>query len=189
MIFAQSAIVMNRMSAELEFFPISIAGIAIGQGFHQRPNFSRQWDCKQEISCKGWLRRTLVRAQLVAGGAGFFGALIGRREWVTAGDNSRPFGEEGMGVVGKAGKDTLNTTIGVLGYQLRPRWSVGAQVIRCSATELPNRSVTSLLFVNHLRGSTSYLLGAGTYASDHVSLGFTLAAMFSINEIRSIGFL
>lgn len=188
-IYAQSAGVMNRLTAELEFFPISIFGIALGQGIHQRPQFSRQWDCDNAISCKGWLARTTLRAQMVLGAAGFFAAGVLRKEWISATDNSRPFGDEGMGITGKPGGDRFLTATAVLGYQLRPNWSLGTQMIRCSAELMPNRSVTSLVFVNHLRGDTSYVLGVGTYLNDYVPIGFTVATLINVNVQRALGFL
>ncbi len=184
----QSAGVMNRATVELEFFPISIFGIAVGQGMHQRPNFSQQFDCKQ-VSCSGWLSRTSLRGQFVVGAAGLFAGFIVRREWVSSENKTKPFTDEGMGVLGNTGQDSLLTATWALGYQLHPKWAVGAQVIRGAALTHPNHSLTSALFVNYFRGSTSYIVGGGSYVSDFVRPGFTMVTMIVFNGIRPIGFL
>ncbi len=184
----QSAGVMNRATAELEFFPISIFGIAVGQGMHQRPNFSQQFDCKL-VSCSGWLNRTSLRGQFLVGASGMFAAFVVRREWVSSEDKSRPFTEEGMGVLGNTGQDSLITATWAAGYQFHPKWAVGAQVIRGAALTHPNRSLTSALFLNYIRGSTSYIVGGGSYLSDFVRPGFTMVTMIVFNGIRPIGFL
>lgn len=188
-VYFQTAGLMNRATAEIEFFPVSIIGFAIGQGFHSRPNISSQFDCKS-VQCHGWLNRTSIRAQMVLGAQGIFTAFVLRKEWVTTTtQGGRPFSEEGMGIVGASGGDQLLTSVWALGYQFHPKWSVGGQVIRGASIQHPNRSLTSVAFLNHFRGNTSYILGAGNYLSDFMKPGFTAVAMITINGLRPIGFL
>jgi hypothetical protein len=165
-------------------------GFAAGYSLHQRPRFSQQFDCDAQASCQGVLRRSMIRGQLVAGAKGVFSAALLRMEWVSPLASSAsplPFSEEGMGILGKASGDRLMTFQGTLGYRLTPAWSAGTQLIHCSAAELRNTSAMTLLFVNHLRGNASYVLGAGNFRSSSIETGFAVAAFVTVNVRRPIG--
>lgn len=185
----QTAFVMNRATAELEIFPISIFGFAVGQGIHQTPSLSQQFDCKTSSACKGVLDRTSLRAQALVGYQKFFGLLVVRKEWITQASANRPglpFTDEGLGIRGAPGRDQFVSMNGAFGYQIDSKWVGGTQFMKARSVGLGEDCLTSLLFVTRFAGVTSYTIAGGTYRSEHVKLSPTIAFQIHINKARAI---
>ncbi|MBL7716140.1 MAG: hypothetical protein JNL01_11810 [Bdellovibrionales bacterium] len=182
----QTAFVMNRVTAELEVFPVSILGFAVGQGVHQTPAMSQQFDCKLDSACKGVLDRTSIRAQALVGYQKFFGLLVARKEWIRQNASAKPFTDEGLGIRGAPGRDQFVSMNGAFGYQLDSKWVTGIQFMKARSVILSEDSLTSLFFVTRFSGVTSYTVAAGTFRSDHVKLSPTVAFQIHINKARAI---
>jgi hypothetical protein len=176
---------MNRATLELEFFPVSIFGIAAGRGYHQRPKFSSQFDCDKE-SCNGVLVRDTIRAQLLLGYQGFFSALVLRKEWIQSSLSDVLFTEEGAGVLGRGGGDQLMTKTWALGYS-KDRWTYALNLIHTEFIQNRNFALTSVLIVNRAHETFSWTFGAGTFASSHMERGLTFVGMLNYNVKRMIG--
>lgn len=178
--------IMNQTGAELEFYPISLLGFAVGHSFHQRPDFSTQFDCKL-VSCQGTLQRTSIRTQVGLGFDRWFSTLTFRREWIQSSVKGRLFTDEGAGVIGNSGGDQLNTYNFVFGRTLSREISVGYNLLHARFVQNRNHSVTQIFFVNKIFKDFGLVVGAGSFHSDHMPIGLTVVTMLQFNVFRPIG--
>lgn len=171
----QSAIATNRIFVELELYPVSLLGFAVGSGFSSRTlNLDSVHDCVI-FMCNGWLWRDYARTQFVVGAKGVF--LIGwaRYESFRAQEDMRAFREEGSGLIGQSRNDEMATWTAILGYTLSKDWNVGYAYSEQRFVHSRNENQTWLVLLNHLRGRGRYSIGAGEFMSSHHRPGWTVS--------------
>ncbi|MBL7713960.1 MAG: hypothetical protein JNL01_00745 [Bdellovibrionales bacterium] len=181
--------ISNRAFAEVQFFPISILGLAAGYGVHHRLSKNPNYDCIIE-QCKGGLSRSYVRGQFLAGALGAFVLLQARVDQINNSTDSRPFLEETSSLFSSAAQDRLQSTSVMLGYTIDPTWTVTTSWNRQqfqNAGDAGAQNRTLMVNVSRFSGKWNTTLGAGTYDSSHLKNSITFALFIQWMGQRNLG--
>lgn len=165
---------VNRASAEWEVFPVSIFGLAVGQGGHARVDQSSIFDCAVN-QCGGFFGRTYLRSQLIVGAKGLFLLSHVRFDWIYP-DSNRPFVEDHSTLLGAPGGDRLLTTSLMLGYLIREGMAAGITYQRAWFMDSRNHHFSAAGVFNWFFGRLGVSVGAGAYGSSHQDIGPTFGA-------------
>lgn len=165
-----SSYVISRGSAEVEFFPISVFGLAAGTSVASRGGFDfPDFDCER-ISCDGTLRKKHLRSQLVLGAGGWSFLWKNRIDWFEAGSAARPFLDDLSNLVARPGRDELRSATAALGYRLNGRWMTGLAVDLQKFSGSGSHNQGTYWILNGRSRAWRALAGAGVYRSSHQEL-------------------
>lgn len=186
---AQTLGVSSRAWGEVQFFPVSILGIAAGYGGHYRASKNPNYDCIIE-SCTGGLSRSYIRGQFVVGALGAFLIAHGRIDDFGNMASTNSFLEDTSSLFATGRKDRLKTTSMMLGYTIDPMWTVSTtwtrqQFSNGGANAAQNRQLTAN--VSRFSGKWNTTLMAGTFSSSHLKPGFTMGVMIQWMGSRNLG--
>jgi hypothetical protein len=183
----QTAGTVNRASAGLEIYPISILGIRGGYGLSQRTlSYVQDFDCS-EVMCDETLNYDYLQANLMGGYQSFILSVMGKYEKFTASDSSKPFYEEMSYLVGQAGHDDLRTLDVFAGYKLSERWTSGVRAIYQEFVFSQNNSSSMFAVGSYTEGFWNGMLALGQYKSSHQDSRFSAILSISYNGIKGIG--
>ena len=179
---ASTSLVVNRIGAQIEIFPISIMGLVVGQSYSSRSVDLDTLPCDQ-VDCHGRLAKTYFRFHLV----GAYGDLFFRPEWSIENQNfSREtvYGDEGSNLVGTTGGDVLVKSEVLVGYALAPDWKVAFLAARAHMQNVkPSENkfwgVIGIHDFKMFDRSFSATAAIGRYESTFWSPGLTVAAVLS----------
>ncbi len=175
----QTSGIVNAATAELEFYPISIFGIAIGEnlsGRNLKP--ADEFDC-QLFHCGGRLQRKFVRSQLALAAGPYFFILKGRWEEISPSQDDRDFLEESSNLLGDRHGDRLETRDAIIGYRLSDSWrfAVAGTIQRFAEAQTDNQVV--YLAAGFGWADWQVMSGVGQYQSTHQEPG--LAAFLTLS--------
>ncbi len=170
---AQTIALVSRISTEVEFYPISIFGIAAGTGASWRSGGADAvFDC-QSVQCGGVLWKSWLRAQAVgAAGPVFFGTGA-RLDWFLADRGHTGFVEESSNLLGSGSADQLFSTWLMTGVHFGSGWDSMAWVTYNRFLQTGALSFSSSLAVKKSFQALplSIMGGGGTFESSHQGLG------------------
>jgi hypothetical protein len=183
----QTAGTVNRASAGLEIFPISILGIRGGYGVSQRTlSYVQDFDCS-EVMCDETLNYDYLQANLLGGYKSFILSVMGKYEKFTASESVKPFYEEMSYLVGQADHDDLRTLDVFAGFQLSDRWTSGVRGIYQEFVFSQNNSSSMFAVGRYTEGFWQGTLALGQYKSSHQDSRFSAILSVSYNGIKGIG--
>lgn len=164
--------VINGVKGEIEIFPISILGFAVGRQY-VNSNFDFNFLECSKITCEGEFQRNYVETKMVLGHKGFIIMGSFKVDTLTSPSESRPMADWRNVIVGDPGEDVQhdkkliiakifhNHMVGVLMENTR---FIGSGEMKESYAAIYNVRYSK----------TSYMLGVGTFKSDQQPLGFQL---------------
>lgn len=185
----KTAGVVNRLTASLEFFPISILGLSGGGGVDYR-NYDKfsGVDCSSYV-CDQRLDFKFVQAQLIGGFGKFVGVVIGRYDWYQISSNGRPFYDYMSYLTARPEKDDLRSLTLLALYRPDETWSYGVVAFyqQMVLSESNNSSIFGV--ANYKWGDWQATLGAGTYQSDRQNQNPAVLFDLQYTARRGIGLL
>lgn len=183
----QTAGTVNRASAGLEIFPISILGISGGYGLSQRAlSYVQDFDCAQ-VMCNETLSYSYLQANLMGGYQDYIFSVMGRYEKFTASESIKPFYEEMSYLIAQPDHDDLRTLDVFAGYKLSDRWTTGVRGIYQEFIFTQNNSSSMFAVGRYTEGFWQGTLGLGQFKSSHQDSRFSAILSVSYNGIKGIG--
>jgi hypothetical protein len=183
----KTAAVVNRITADFEFFPISIFGVSGGAGSDYR-NYDQfnGVDCTTLI-CDRRLDFKFLQAQLTAGISKFIGVAIARYDWQQAPASDKPFYDYMSYLIGHPGHDDLRSLTLIALYRHDEKWSYGTIAFFQQMILSEGNYSSAFGVANFKDGPWQATLGLGAFQSDHQRQN--PAALFQIQYVgrKSIG--
>lgn len=168
---AQSIALVSRVSTEIEVYPISIWGVAMGAGANWRSATSSDlFDC-QVVQCGGVLWKSWLRTQAVAAAGPLFFGAGARLEWIWADRGHTGFVEEGNNLTGSGAADQLFSPWIMSGVDLGAGWRTFAWVSYGLFLQSQSHYFSSSAALGKTWGEWSVAGGAGTFQSNYQGLG------------------
>jgi hypothetical protein len=126
--------VVNRIGAEVQFFPISILGVSAGFDSGVRNFVPKFLDCGV-YECTGRVDRNYLRFILFGAVKDFSFNLNFRTEVIRSYGSGKPFFDEMTLVRGRSSGETITTFSPILLYRLSEEWSVGGASLYSTAVD------------------------------------------------------
>ncbi len=182
----QSSGVVNSATMDLEFFPVKILGIAVGQNLSGRNLKPADFDCL-DIHCGGRLSRQYYRAQAALGFDKYFFLYKYRVEQIDSNYSDRDFLEETSNLVGEKNGDRLSTQEFILGYTISDHWKSAliSSHQKFKVTGHSNRFM--YLGAGYSWQKWQVFAGAGQYQSTHQSQRMSAFASLTWTGAKSMG--
>ncbi len=162
-----SIFLINRITAELEFYPISLLGFSAGGGVSQRDvQKYKDFDC-DALRCRGELTYELIRANLTLGYADFFFNARGTYQKFHSASRTQAFYDEMSYLVGQAGGDDQRSLQILGGQKISDKWSALVAGSFQEFIHTRNNNAAVLALVNYTEGPWRASFGLGEYRSTH----------------------
>ncbi|MBX7231916.1 MAG: hypothetical protein K1X29_07495 [Bdellovibrionales bacterium] len=169
----------NAGTLKLEFFPVSILGIAGGGESVSNNTKYKPFNC-QTYQCLGKTWRTFVETTLKVGYGPWFVLGRGRLEdWHQEPGHSKDFIEPNSGLAAKFDGDRLKNLLVATGWKLNDHWTLLYTGIFAQMMITRGKSETQLGLVKWNHEGWEIYLGAGTYRSELKPIAVT--AVLDIN--------
>lgn len=177
----------HRASLQVDFFPLSVFGLAAGYAVSSRQADLEGIDC-QVNNCRGAWKAPFVQANLVFGYAGWYLLASRQLQFMQSEETTRPLAEEYSYLIAQSDRDRLCDTNIIFGYQFLPEWSAGLQhhVHRMLESQNSNEQIT--LYGRWERGPYAFTLGAGSFAAPTITKSFTANLIFEWKLKPRLGF-
>lgn len=164
--------VINSVKGEIEVFPISILGFAVGRQYvHSNFDFNF-FDC-EEITCKGEFQRNYVETKMVLGAKGFI--LMGsyKVDTMTSPDRDVPMADWRNVIIGEPGEEVQIDKKLLVAY-LFGKHMAGVLLENTQFLGSRERKESFAAVYQIRRNDTNYMIGAGAFHSDQQPMGFQL---------------
>ncbi|KYG66923.1 hypothetical protein AZI86_07815 [Bdellovibrio bacteriovorus] len=159
--------VLNRGAASLEFYPVAILGLVGGAGFSVRnSSYYSDFNCN-DVLCNETLTYEFLRARLLGGYKSFLVSIMAKHEKFKSKNKIKPFYEEMSYLVGDIEGDDLKTLNVVAGIKLSDRWNLGVLAIFQNFIHSENNNSSMFVVGNYNEGFWQGSLGLGQYKSSH----------------------
>lgn len=176
---ASSSAVINSIKGEVEIFPISFIGVAIGrQLMHSNFDFDF-FDCNK-VNCKGEFQRNYIEGKIALGLKGWFAAAHYKIDTMTSQNFSLPMADWRNVIIGAPRRDIQIEKKLVLGKSFSNKM-VGALI---DSVEFQTSGEIRESFIGvyqFTQKDTIYMFGAGAFHSDQQPMGFQF--YFRLNHI------
>jgi hypothetical protein len=162
--------VVNAFKAEVEVFPISFLGFAVGRQY-QNSNFEFPFfDCER-VTCKGEYQRNYIESKMVLGYAGWIVMGNYKVDTLLSPDKEVPMADWRNVIVGEPGEEVQidkKLLVGkIFGHQML------GLLIENTLFEGSRERKESFAAIYQLRKKdTSYMFGAGGFHTDQQPMGF-----------------
>ncbi|MGE0615153.1 MAG: hypothetical protein AB7P04_05905 [Bacteriovoracia bacterium] len=184
----ETSVVLNRLIAQIDVYPISILGVSFGQSYGWRAFDNSAFDCTVFV-CRGLLRRTYLEARSILQAWRLTLVNSARFEYLVPSDDSRPgaqFSDESSVLPGASGGDHLFRYEGALVYEIREHLHAGGLFTwsRMSGTDTTQDAEYAI--VKWDNGPWSWVGGVGMFYSDRKprALSFVLSLRWTgANEL------
>jgi hypothetical protein len=162
--------VINSVKAELEVFPISIIGFAVGrQILHSNYEFPF-FDC-EEVTCRGEYLRNYVETKMVLGHKGWIALGNYKIDTLHSPNGERPMVDWRNVIVGEPGEEVQIEKKLLLGKLFSNKMlGVLIENVRFEGSGERKESFAAVYQERHK--DTSYLLGVGGFHTDQRPMGF-----------------
>lgn len=183
---AQTSFLVNSIMPQIDFYPISILGLYAGKDFTRRDLNVPNFDCINEVTCKGWMNREYIGSRMALAFKNLF--LMSEYRIIKAHGQKvdRPFAEERSSLIGHAGYDYLHRFDLITGYKLTDHYSVGYLLHRNEMQRLPNTSLMQMGFVSYQMNHWNILFGNGTFRSRDDKTFYSSLLMLQWNGSRGL---
>lgn len=181
-----TSILVNRAEVAVDLFPVSFFGLSAGIRGSQRAVSLDTLDCNA-VYCRGLLGTAYLRPQLLLGYGPFSALAALHVAWLASSNSTEPFGDDVTNLAGNAGGDHLVGSELAAQVRLTPAIAAGTYL---SADHMIGSGSTNdmiSVFGKYLRGSFSYMAGAGAYESTTQSRAFTCYAIVGWTGIPAVG--
>lgn len=174
-----SSAVINSAKGELEFFPISILGFAVGRQYINSNYDFPFFNC-DEIICDGEFQRNYVESKMVLGHAGW--VIVGhyKVETLRAPNSNKPMADWRNIIIGDPGEEVQIEKKLIFGKQFSNKL-VGIMLENVQFQGSGQRRESFAAVYQERRGDTSYMIGAGALHTHEVPMGFVM--YFRIHHI------
>lgn len=185
----KSALLINRVTAAIEVFPVSILGLTVGGGIDAR-NYNKftDFDCSK-LLCEQSLSFQFTQARLIAGFGNFVGIITGRYDWYRAETGTRPFYDEMSYLIGQAGADELKTLNVLALYRQDDIWGYGAMANYQQFIYNASNNAAMFAIGTYTEGTWRTTIGLGQFHSSHQAQGFAMVFSMTYIAQKSIGLL
>jgi hypothetical protein len=167
---ASSSAVVNSAKAEIEIFPISFIGLAVGRQY-QNSNFEFPFfDC-EAVTCKGEYQRNYVESKMVLGFKGWI--LLGnyKVDTLLSPDKRIPMADWRNVIVGEPGEEVQIDKKLMFG-KIFSNQMLGV-LLENTRFEGSGERKESFAAIYQLRQKdTSYMMGIGAFHTDQQPMGF-----------------
>lgn len=165
--------VINSFKGELEVFPISILGFAVGRQYvHSNFDFNF-FEC-EDVTCEGEFQRNYVETKMVLGAKGFI--VMGSFKVDTLSgpkDNNKPMADWRNVIIGDPGQDVQHDKKLLVAYLFGNKMAgVLMENTQFQGSGERKESYAGVYQVRY--DNTNYMIGAGTFRSDQQPMGFQL---------------
>jgi hypothetical protein len=161
--------VINGIRGELEIFPISFLGLAVGRQY-QHSNFEFPFfDCDQ-VTCKGEYIRNYVETKMVLGHKGW--VVLGNYKIDTIRSPSRdaPMADWRHVIIGEPGEEVQHDKKMIVAKMFSNKLAgVLIENVQFMGSRERKESFAAVYQVRH--NDTSYMLGAGTFRTSQEPMG------------------
>lgn len=162
---AQTSFLVNSIMPQLDFYPISILGFYIGKDITRRDLNVPNFDCINEVTCKGWMDREFVGSRMALAFKDFYLMSEYRLSRANGQKANRRFAEERSSLIGHADHDYLHRKDLILGFKLTDQYSIGYLGHHNHMQLFKNSSFMQMGFVRYQQGDWNFLFGNGTFRS------------------------
>ena len=171
--------VINSIKGEIEVFPISILGFAVGRQY-QNSNYDFPFmDCGVQV-CDGEFTRNYAETKMVLGHAGWVAVGFFKYETLRGPDSSRPIADWRNVIVGEPGEDVQIEKKLIFGKQFSNKL-VGVLLENVRFEGSGERKESYAAIYQQRNGDTNYMVGAGVLHTDQQPMGFVM--YFRIHHI------
>lgn len=164
--------VINSVKGEIELFPISILGFAIGRQYiHSNYDFDF-FDC-QKITCKGEFSRNYVESKMVLGHKGWVVMGNYKVDTLRSPDKKVPMADWRNVIIGEPGEEVqIDKKLLVAKLFSNKMLGVLLENTHFLGSRERKESFVGVYQVRH--GDTNYMVGAGAFHTDQQPMGFQL---------------
>ena len=174
-----SSAVINSVKGELEVFPISILGFAVGRQYiHSNYDFPF-FKC-DDVICQGEYQRNYVESKMVLGHAGWVVVGHYKVETLRAPNGNQPMADWRNIIIGDPGEEVQIEKKLIFGKQFSNKL-VGVMLENVRFEGSGQRRESFAAIYQERRGDTNYMIGAGALHTDQVPMGFVM--YFRIHHI------
>jgi hypothetical protein len=164
--------VINSIKGEIEVFPISILGFAVGRQY-QNSNFDFPFmDCGVQV-CEGEFIRNYAETKMVLGHAGWVAVGFFKYETLRGPDSSRPIADWRNVIVGEPGEDVQIEKKLIFGKQFSNKL-VGVLLENVRFEGSGERKESYAAIYQQRNGDNNYMVGAGVLHTDQQPMGFVM---------------
>ena len=185
----KTSAVTNRLTAALEFYPISIFGLSAGGGadFSHYNRFTGI-DCNR-VTCSGTLMFQFFQAKLIGGIGKFVLTATARYDSYYTHESAQSFYDYMSYLVGQPGHDDLRSLTLLSLYRLNDTWAFGGVGIFQQMVLSHGNNAEVFVVGNYTRGAWQLSAGIGDFHSDHQPLEPAALMLLTYTFNRSIGLL
>lgn len=162
--------VINSFKGELELFPISILGFAVGRQFiHSNYDFPF-FDCG-DVTCQGEFVRNYVESKMVLGHKGFIVMGSYKTDTLRSPDKTHPMADWRNVIVGEPGEEVQIDKKLLLAYAWGHQMT-GVLMENTLFVGSRERKESYAAIYQYRHRDTNYMIGAGGFHSDQQPMGF-----------------
>lgn len=185
-VVGQTSFLVNSLMPELNFYPISILGFSIGKDFTHRDLNVPNFDCINEVTCKGWMNREFIGSRMALAFKDLY--LMSEYRIIKAHGQKvdRPFAEERSSLIGHPDYDYLHRFDLITGYKLNDHYSIGYLLHHNVMRRFDNSSLMQLGFVRYQMDKWNLLFGNGTFRNRDDKLFYSSLLMLQWNGARGL---
>lgn len=166
-----SSIMVNTFSGEVQVYPISLLGFAVGTAYTDRQTKKlKEFDCDQ-VDCQGTISRFYIKSSVLLGYQRFKMAYFFQRDFINTSHSDKSMAELNTFLLIKSGTSTLDRQTLFMGFDIGNNKDLG--VLYLTGTVDQARSVNQYLIMQHRRGQWKGTAGLGTFESDYVHRDFS----------------
>jgi hypothetical protein len=185
----KTAGLINRLTAAVEVYPISILGLSVGGGTDLR-NYNKftDFDCGS-LMCDQSLNFQFAQARLIVGYEKLLGVITARYDQYRAETGKQDFYDEMSYLVGRKGQDDLRTLNVLALYRQDDTWAYGVLALYQQFIFSQSNSSSVFALVNYTEGPWRASLGAGEFHSSHQGQKPSLLFSLQYTGIKGMGLL
>lgn len=183
---AQTSFLVNSIMPQLDFYPISILGFYLGKDLTRRDLNIPNFDCINEVTCKGWMNREFVGGRTALAFKDLYLMSEYRISKAHGQKANRPFAEERSSLIGHADYDYLHRFDLVAGLKLDEQYSVGYLLHRNEMQRFDNSTLMQMGFVRSQLNQWNILIGNGTFRSRDDKTFYSALLMLQWNGSRGL---
>lgn len=178
-----TSFLVNTAIAELQVYPISIFGFAVGSSYAYRSvKKNEEYDC-DKVSCTSELHRNYFRANLNLGAGNFISSLSYQVEhYYISKDDNLPSVDLGTLLLLPQENGQQEKMVAFLGYKASEFIDVGVlemfNQVKDPSTDIKTKSEGQYLVARLKQGEFKYMGGVGTFGTDYNEKSF--AAIFKV---------
>jgi hypothetical protein len=167
---ASTSVVVNSLKGEIELFPISFLGFAVGRQY-LNSNFDFPFfDC-EKVTCKGEYQRNYIESKMVLGYQGWVVMGNYKIDTLLSPDKDMPMADWRNVIIGEPGEE-VQTEKKLLVAKFFGNEMIGV-LLENTLFEGSRQRKESFAAIYQLRRSnTNYMMGIGAFHTDQQPMGF-----------------